>query len=119
MINPWLLAALALMAIPTVRVEIRLSRMRAGAMWQMHQAGRRQFFYANLLSSPREAKEIRLYGLGEYFRERMLDEQRSANRADRRVDQPSCAYRCFSDCSALWWPAPVWSGRCSPPRPGG
>ncbi len=87
LINPWLVLALALSAVPTVRAEIQLSRLRARAMWTISDAGRRQHFYANLLSEPREAKEIRLFGLGDYFRERMLAEQRVANSADRRVDR--------------------------------
>lgn len=87
LINPVLVVALGLGAVPTVRAEVLLSRMRAGAMWGISNADRRQHFYANLLSAPREAKEIRLYGLGAYFKARMLSEQRSANAGDRRVDR--------------------------------
>ena len=87
LMNPWLVLAVALSAVPTVRAELRLSRMRAAAMWTISHAGRRQYFYANLLSAPREAKEIRLFGLGDHFRGRMLAEQGAANSADRRVDR--------------------------------
>lgn len=87
LINPLLVLALGVSAIPTVQAEVRLSRMRAGAMWGISHASRRQHFYANLLSAPREAKEIRLFGLGGYFKERMLAEQESANTGDRRVDR--------------------------------
>ncbi|MCA2213522.1 ABC transporter ATP-binding protein [Jidongwangia harbinensis] len=87
LMNRWLVLAVVVSAIPTVRAELRLSRMRAAAMWSISHASRRQHFYANLLSAPREAKEIRLFGLGGYFQERMLAEQSAANATDRRVDR--------------------------------
>jgi ATP-binding cassette subfamily B protein len=86
-INPWLLLAVTLAAIPTLRAEMLLSRLRVGTMWGIGYTLRRQFFYANLLSAPAEAKEIRLFGLGAFFRERMLAELRSANVAERTLDR--------------------------------
>ncbi|MBE1492615.1 ABC transporter ATP-binding protein [Plantactinospora soyae] len=86
-VNPWLLLAVAVAALPTIRAELLLSRLRTATMWRIGHANRRQHFYANLLSMPREAKEIRLFGLGAFFRARMLAELRSANADSRSVDR--------------------------------
>jgi ATP-binding cassette subfamily B protein len=87
LINPWLVLAVGIAALPTARAEILLSRFRAAAMWRIGYAGRRQYFYANMLSAPREAKEVRLFGLGAFFRGRMLTELRSANAENRSLDR--------------------------------
>ncbi|ACZ85535.1 ABC transporter ATP-binding protein [Streptosporangium roseum] len=87
LINPWLVLAVGVAAIPTVRAEVLLGRRRVGAMWRIGYAERRQYFYANLLSAPREAKEVRLFGLGAFFRDRMLTELRSANATNRALDR--------------------------------
>ncbi|MEU7930618.1 ABC transporter ATP-binding protein [Micromonospora echinofusca] len=87
LINPWLVLAVGISAIPTLRAELRLSRLRAGAMWRIGYAARRQYFYASLLSEPREAKEIRLFGLGGFFQQRMVAELLSANAENRRLDR--------------------------------
>ena len=66
-------------------------------------AERRQYFYANLLTSLAAAKEIRLFGLGRFFRERMLDELRASS--ERASGRP--ARRLWSSGSrrsARWWP---------------
>lgn len=87
LVNPWLVLAVAVAAVPTTRAEILLSRLRAAAMWRIGYAGRRQYFYAHLLTAPREAKEVRLFGLGAFFRGRMLAELRSANADSRLLDR--------------------------------
>jgi ATP-binding cassette subfamily B protein len=87
LMNPWLVLAVAVAAVPTMRAELLLSRRRAQAMWRIGHAERRQFFYANLLSSVREAKEIRLFGLGAFFRGRMLTELRQANADNQALDR--------------------------------
>ncbi|WP_203858592.1 ABC transporter ATP-binding protein [Plantactinospora mayteni] len=87
LMNPWLVVAVAVAAVPTLRAEILLSRLRTATMWRVGYAGRRQYFYANLLSEPRGAKEIRLFGLGVFFRDRMLHELHSANTDSRAVDR--------------------------------
>jgi len=72
--------------------HMRLSRARAEVMWSITPAERREVFYAELLSSLDAAKELRLLGLGDFFRRRMLVELTAAhivvqgqNRRDTRV----------------------------------
>jgi ATP-binding cassette subfamily B protein len=84
-LNPMLAAVVTASALPTIRAEILLARRRVGAMRTIVYATRRRFFYANLISSPQEAKEVRLFGLGGFFRERLLAEQRRANDTERAL----------------------------------
>lgn len=44
-------------------------------------------FYATLLTGLRAAQEVRLYGLGSFFRARMVRELCAVNAAERRVDR--------------------------------
>lgn len=90
-INPWLALAVGVAAIPTVRAEILLNRRRVGAMWRIEHAERRRWFYAGLLSNPHEAKEVRLFGLGGFFRGRMLNELRKAAHAEQSLDRRDVA----------------------------
>jgi ATP-binding cassette, subfamily B, bacterial len=111
-LNPVMAAVLLVATIPGIFVEMGIARRRAAMMEGISQASRRQYFYANLLSSLAAAKEIRLFGLGEFFRRRMLDElhaiQRSAQRVDRRQAVLYCLLAVGSAGVAgagLWWAA--------------
>ncbi|MEV1142789.1 ABC transporter ATP-binding protein [Micromonospora sp. NPDC049799] len=86
-INPWMLLVVAVAAVPTLRAELRLSRQRAGLLWEQGHAARREFFYAQLMTSVTAAKEVRLYGLGGLFGTRMLTELRSIHAGQRRMDR--------------------------------
>lgn len=80
---PWMILVVALSAVPSVRAQLDLSRRRAGMMWGVSPRARRQIFFANLLTSPDAAKEIRLFGLGDLLRARMLRELRAVNAAEQ------------------------------------
>lgn len=86
-LNPMLAAVVAAAALPTVRAEILLARRRVAAMRIITYATRRQLFYGGLISSPQEAKEVRLFGLGGFFRDRLLAEQRKVNDTERAVER--------------------------------
>jgi ATP-binding cassette, subfamily B, bacterial len=73
-LNVWLTGIVMGMAVPAVLVHMRLSRARAAAMLGLSPHERREFFYAELLSSIAAAKELRLFGLADLFRTRMLGE---------------------------------------------
>ncbi|MFI7108105.1 ABC transporter ATP-binding protein [Nonomuraea sp. NPDC050227] len=74
-------------AVPTVILELQLSRRRAAMMWRIGPAERRQMLYGDLLASATAAKEIRLFGLGPYLRGRLVAERRAADEARRRTDR--------------------------------
>lgn len=84
-VSPVVAAVVALAALPLLRVHLRLSREEADVMWRIGHGQRREMFFARLLSMPHVAKEIRLFGLGDHFRGRMLTELRAINAAQRLV----------------------------------
>jgi ATP-binding cassette, subfamily B, bacterial len=88
-LSPIMAAVVAAAAIPGVFLERGAARREASVLRGITHAQRRQFFYANLITGITAAKEIRLFGLGIFFRDRMLTEldevQRSSAKADRRV----------------------------------
>ena len=88
---PWTAVAVGVAAVPTVRAELAISRRRAAMMWDTSQTARREIFYAQLLADPQAAKEVRLFGLGGFFRGRMLADLRTVQAADRTVDRRELA----------------------------
>ncbi|TDP98196.1 ABC transporter ATP-binding protein [Labedaea rhizosphaerae] len=85
-VNP-VVAGVALVGLaPALVAEIALSRKRAGMLWAINPHQRREQFYAQLQTSIPAAKEFRLLGLSELFRQRMLRERRVADAQQRRVD---------------------------------
>ena len=87
LIGPVVTVIVLLGAVPLGIAEFALARQRARMLWQMEPAQRREMFYAQLLSAPRAAKEIRLFGLGRFFRGRMVSELTSIYDAERVVDR--------------------------------
>jgi ATP-binding cassette subfamily B protein len=71
-------------AVPALLAHLRLSRAMAATMWGLAPRQRREFFYAELLTSISAAKELRLLGLGDLFRHRMLAELAASNSAQSR-----------------------------------
>lgn len=86
-VAPWMVAVVLVAALPGLRAELALARRRASMMDDVTQSGRREFFYANLLSHPTAAKEIRLFGLGGLFRSRLLAQVRAGNADRARMDR--------------------------------
>lgn len=85
-IGPVIAAIVLLGLVPALMAEVRLSRSRAEMLWRVSPHERREFFYAELQSSIPAAKELRLLGLSELFRQRMLRELAVADTERRRVD---------------------------------
>lgn len=91
MLGPWVTTAVLLSAAPALAAEIALSRRRAAVVAEVGQAERREMFYSTLLTDPRAAKELRLFGAGPYLWQRMLAEIRTINGAHRRIDHRELA----------------------------
>jgi ATP-binding cassette subfamily B protein len=90
-LSPWMLVPVTLTGAVALRGEIRLSRYRARMLWRLGHATRREFFYAQLLTSMSAAKEVRLYGLGGLFGTRMLTELRHINAQRSRMGRRELA----------------------------
>ncbi|NUW43885.1 ABC transporter ATP-binding protein [Nonomuraea rhodomycinica] len=84
-ISPTFTVLVLLSAVPALLIELRMSRQRVAMLWRIGPAERREMFYAQLMSTADAAKEIRLFGLGDFLRLRMLAELRTANAARRRM----------------------------------
>lgn len=93
-INPWMLLVVLVAALPTVRAELVLSRHRAQLLAHLSRSARREFFYAQLMTSLTAAKEVRLYGLSGLFGARMLAELRRNQAGHRRMDRRELAVQC-------------------------
>jgi ATP-binding cassette, subfamily B, bacterial len=95
--------------IPWVLAEAGVARRRAAMLEDTSHAARRLYFFANLLSSNSAAKEIRLFGLGPFFRRRLLDELRTIQRSGQRVDRrEAVTYSLLTALSALVAGAGIW-----------
>ncbi|MFG2894820.1 ABC transporter ATP-binding protein [Streptomyces sp. NPDC048248] len=86
-INPMMAAIALLAAAPALAAHLTLSRKRAGLLWRISPGMRRKFFYQMLLTDPQAMKEIRLFWLGGFLRDRMLTELRAANRAEDDLER--------------------------------
>ncbi|MEU1721477.1 ATP-binding cassette domain-containing protein [Nonomuraea sp. NPDC005692] len=84
-VSPAVAVLVAVAALPLLRVHLRLGREQAKVMRSTGHGQRREMFFARLLSMPHAAKEIRLFGLGDFFRERMLTELRAVDAERRRM----------------------------------
>ena len=71
-LSPLMAVVVLAATIPGIAAEAGVARRRAAMLEGISHAERRQYFYANLLSSLAAAKEIRLFGLGLFFQRRML-----------------------------------------------
>ncbi len=90
-LSPALAAILLLTVVPRIFAERGIARRRVAMMVNTTHAQRRQYFYASLLTDHAAAQEIRLFGLGTFFRRRMLSEMISVLRAGERVDRRELA----------------------------
>jgi ATP-binding cassette, subfamily B, bacterial len=108
--SPVMALLVAAATVPAIFAEASVARRRAAMLEGISQAGRRQYFYANLISGHTAAKELRLFGLGTFFRNRMLNElweiQQSGQRVDRReavVYSTLAALSAVVAGAGLWW----------------
>ncbi|MFF4199101.1 ABC transporter ATP-binding protein [Nonomuraea sp. NPDC001831] len=85
-LSPIMASVVVAGAVPSVLVQLRLARRRAGTVWETSPAERREMFYARLLGTVEAAKEIRLFGSGALLRSRMMRERRAIDAAERQMD---------------------------------
>ncbi|WP_228447104.1 ABC transporter ATP-binding protein [Streptomyces paludis] len=86
LLGPMMAVFVLLFSVPIVAAEISLSRRRSEMLWNIGPTERREFFYAQLLSSVEAAKEVRLFGIGDFLLGRMRSEREVSDRAKRRMD---------------------------------
>ncbi|WP_433201455.1 ABC transporter ATP-binding protein [Dactylosporangium sp. CS-047395] len=117
-VSPLAAGLVLVAAVPSLMAQLRLARRRAGVAVRITPYTRRQLFYAMLLLDVRAAKEIRLFGLGGFFRGRMLGELDSAQAGERSVDRAAVRVdgalalvtAAVSGVALLWTVARIGSG---------
>ena len=87
LLYPWLMVAVVAAAVPTCLLQLRMARYRAGVLMETSTYQRRLVFYRYLAVDVRAAKEIRLFGLGDFLTGRMLRELGESNRIEAAVDR--------------------------------
>jgi ATP-binding cassette, subfamily B, bacterial len=109
-LSPLLAAVVLAAGIPAIYAEFGIARRRVALISGISHAERRQYFYAELLSNYSAAKEIRLFGLGAFFRGRMLGELEHAQRAGQRLDRRELVMNVTLSAisglvavAGLWW----------------
>ncbi|GAA2394989.1 multidrug ABC transporter permease [Catellatospora methionotrophica] len=86
-LNPWLMLLALIAAVPTILLQLDLSRRRTAMIWRLSRVERREMFYEGLLTRMDAAKEIRLFGLADFFILRMLRELMAIHREQRQMDR--------------------------------
>jgi ATP-binding cassette subfamily B protein len=86
-VNPVLAMIVGGTAVPALVAQVANSRRSASLEWQKSPMARRQMFYSRLLTGPAAAMEIRLFGIGDFIRDRMLAELRAINDGHRSLDR--------------------------------
>ncbi|MER7213458.1 ABC transporter ATP-binding protein [Streptosporangium sp. NPDC000239] len=86
-VRPVMAGFVVLSAVPAVVSELALSRRRGEMLWTTSPNARRELFYSQLMTDRAAAKEIRLFGLGDFMRKRMLAELRQVNGAEHELDR--------------------------------
>lgn len=112
-INAGMALIVLVAAVPALFAHLRLSHARARVMWSIAPTERREVFYAELLASLDAAKELRLLGLGDLFRRRMLVELTAAHavvegqdRRDARMEGMLAGLTAAVSAGGLVWA--VW-----------
>ncbi|MFI0944306.1 ABC transporter ATP-binding protein [Streptomyces sp. NPDC021020] len=86
-LTPLVTALVVLAVLPNAVAQTWLARQSGRMLLSASPRFRRQVFYGSLLTDLRAAKEIRLFGLGDHFRRRMLGELRAGQRRERALDR--------------------------------
>jgi ATP-binding cassette subfamily B protein len=70
-VSPLLTFFVAGFSLPAIFAQFALRKRRADVEWQNLPDNRRQIFYSDLLTERKAAKEIRVFGLGDFLQDRM------------------------------------------------
>ncbi|MFJ1551422.1 ABC transporter ATP-binding protein [Streptomyces sp. NPDC088246] len=121
LLNPWMAGLALCSGAPTLAAELASSRRRARMEWGIGPRERREMFYSGLLSSVEAAKEVRLFGVGRFLRERMLAERQASDVAKRSVERHEALVQTglgafsalVSGCGLVWAVHQAHAGRLS------
>ncbi|MET9402452.1 ABC transporter ATP-binding protein [Kitasatospora sp. NPDC002965] len=92
-VNPLLGGVTLLLTLPLVRVQLVAGRRRAAVLRDTMAHSRRQMFYGSLIADVDAVKEVRLFGLQDFFRKRARTELLTVSGAEERTDRRNLAQR--------------------------
>lgn len=84
-LSPALVGLIFLTSLPNLGAQLRVSRKQANLFVEQSPWRRRIYFYRHLLSGLGPAKEVRLFGLGNYLLGKLLNVQRQIQGKQRQV----------------------------------
>lgn len=90
-LSPVMALVLVGAAVPALMAQILLSRQQVGMMMVLSPANRRYLFYKSLITDVRAAKEVRLFSLQSFLRERLLGTLTRIQDGERRAGQTNRA----------------------------
>ncbi|GAA2697891.1 ABC transporter ATP-binding protein [Nonomuraea recticatena] len=86
-LSPLMAGLVAVAALPTLAARMSLEKRRTRMIAGQSTAARRQIFYSSLITDVEAAKEVRLFGLGDFLRRRVIGELGTMQAAERRLDR--------------------------------
>ncbi|MEU8235245.1 ABC transporter ATP-binding protein [Actinoplanes sp. NPDC048967] len=86
-VSPFMMAALLGTGVPALAAHLWLSRRQGRAYWEISPRQRREMFYAGMLTDVRAAREIRLFGAGDFLRGRMRTERQAVDAIEEHLDR--------------------------------
>ncbi|WP_411084265.1 ABC transporter ATP-binding protein [Streptomyces sp. cmx-18-6] len=87
LLSPVMAGLVSAAAVPALIARLVLSRQRVTMLAGVSASARREIFYSLLITDVRGAKETRLFGLGDFLRERMLGELAVRQSGERALDR--------------------------------
>ncbi|WP_327353692.1 ABC transporter ATP-binding protein [Streptomyces sp. NBC_01304] len=90
-LSPVMAVVVLIAAVPVLVAELWLSRKRVNMVAATSAGIRKELFYSALITEESAAKEVRLFGLGDFLKGRMLRELHTIQRAERRLDRRDAA----------------------------
>lgn len=87
LLSPLMAGLVAVAAMPTLVARTSLEKRRTKMIAGQSAAARRQIFYASLITDVQAAKEVRLFGLGDFLRRRVIGELSTMQAGERRLDR--------------------------------
>ncbi|MFI7637293.1 ABC transporter ATP-binding protein [Nonomuraea sp. NPDC049400] len=86
-LSPLMAGLVALAALPILAARMSLEKRRIKMIAGQSAAARRQIFYSSLITDVEAAKEVRLFGLGDFLKRRILGELAVVQAGERRLDR--------------------------------
>ncbi|MGV9772176.1 ABC transporter ATP-binding protein [Streptosporangium sp. NPDC003464] len=86
-LSPLMAGLVALAAVPALAARMSLEKRRTKMIAGQSAGIRRQILYSSLITDVQAAKEVRLFGLGDFLKGRMFGELATIQAGERRLDR--------------------------------